>query len=79
MMAKISLFITALLVVACSTNSPNQETVVVENAVPIQLLKSKSREFIGLEKLSEYGFFQRPLADLNPLEGVIPYDLNSPL
>jgi uncharacterized repeat protein (TIGR03806 family) len=29
--------------------------------------------------LSQYGFFQGTLADLKPSEGVLPYDLNSPL
>ena len=31
------------------------------------------------EKLSAYGFFAGDLADLQPNEGVLPYDLNSPL
>ncbi|MGB4958588.1 MAG: SO2930 family diheme c-type cytochrome [Saprospiraceae bacterium] len=31
------------------------------------------------ENLSEYGFFQGVLGDLIPTEGVLPYDLNSPL
>lgn len=31
------------------------------------------------KKLSEYRFFVGNLADLNPNEGVLPYDLNSPL
>jgi uncharacterized repeat protein (TIGR03806 family) len=31
------------------------------------------------EKLSEYGFFKGDLANLEPSERVIPYDLNSPL
>ena len=31
------------------------------------------------EKLSQYHFFQGPLAELNPSERVLPYDLNSPL
>ena len=34
---------------------------------------------IGKEKLSEYGFFIGDLKDLKPSEGVIPYDLNTPL
>ena len=29
--------------------------------------------------LSDYNFFQGNLADLNPAEGVLPYDLNTPL
>ena len=31
------------------------------------------------EKLSDYHFFKGPLADLNSNEGVLPYDLNTPL
>ena len=31
------------------------------------------------EKLSEYNFFQGQLADLNPSNRVLPYDLNTPL
>ena len=31
------------------------------------------------QKLSDYHFFQGNLSDLNPNEGVIPYDLNTPL
>lgn len=31
------------------------------------------------DKLSEYGFFKGKLADLVPANGVIPYDLNTPL
>lgn len=31
------------------------------------------------DKLSEYKFFQGTLADLNPVEGVVPYDVNTPL
>ena len=31
------------------------------------------------ETLSEYGFFKLPLANLEPTDGVVLYDLNSPL
>ena len=34
---------------------------------------------MGKKKLSMYGFFQGKLGDLNPIEGVLPYELNSPL
>lgn len=34
---------------------------------------------LGKEKLSEYNFFVGDLKALNPAEGVIPYDLNTPL
>ncbi len=38
-----------------------------------------SPEKIFNEKLSDYGFFTGNIAELNPAERVIPYDLNSPL
>ena len=40
------------------------------------LIKKETRE---KELLSEYGFFKFPLANLNPTDSVILYDLNTPL
>jgi len=34
---------------------------------------------VGVLKLSEYGLFQQPLKDLEPVSDVLPYDLNTPL
>lgn len=34
---------------------------------------------LGFTKLSDYGFFKGKLADLLPVENVLPYDLNTPL
>jgi len=34
---------------------------------------------LGKEKLSDYGFFEGDLKDLDPIASVIPYDLNTPL
>ncbi|EYF05432.1 SO2930 family diheme c-type cytochrome [Chondromyces apiculatus] len=34
---------------------------------------------IPYETLSEYGFFEGPLADLRPVAGVVPYEVTSPL
>ena len=34
---------------------------------------------LGLDKLSEYGFFEEPLRTLTPVEDVVPYTLNTPL
>ncbi len=30
-------------------------------------------------KLSDYGFFEGKISDMNPIEGVVPYSLNTPL
>ncbi len=37
------------------------------------------KETLEKERLSEYGFFKLPLANLKPTDSVILYDLNSPL
>ncbi|MEM8893791.1 MAG: SO2930 family diheme c-type cytochrome [Bacteroidota bacterium] len=34
---------------------------------------------LGLDKLSEYGFFEAPMKKLIPVGNVVPYDLNTPL
>src|SRR6185369_6465687 len=33
----------------------------------------------GFDKLSAYSFFKTPIKNLEPVEGIIPYQLNSPL
>ena len=37
------------------------------------------RTFEVRQRLSDYGFFSGKMSDLKPVEGVIPYDLNTPL
>lgn len=44
----------------------------------LQQIKDRSDQE-PFERLSEYNFFSGTLAALNPNEGVLPYDLNSPL
>lgn len=39
----------------------------------------KPASFEKLDKLSSYGFFKLPLAKLEPVEDVVPYDLNTAL
>lgn len=41
--------------------------------------KNAEHVFEKKDKLSEYGFFETPINTLRPLNGVIPYDLNTPL
>ncbi|MEM8892827.1 MAG: hypothetical protein AAGD28_32900, partial [Bacteroidota bacterium] len=46
------------------------------------LLKKQSsgkKVKLGKEKLSDYGFFLGELKDLTPADGVLPYELNTPL
>lgn len=62
----------ALIVVACG--KPKQEIVVLpEKEIEIDLSQ------VGRQKLSDYNFFEGPLNKLRPVEGVIPYGLNSSL
>jgi uncharacterized repeat protein (TIGR03806 family) len=71
-MKHLSLVALALLL-GCS--SPKEKVVVAEE-VPLALGDLSS---LGLEKLSDYGFFREPLRKLMPTDSVVAYALNSPL
>jgi uncharacterized repeat protein (TIGR03806 family) len=45
----------------------------------IGMLLLQTQELKPLRKLSDYGFFAGNLADLRPVDGVVPYDLNTAL
>ncbi|HEY5823476.1 MAG TPA: hypothetical protein VIT44_03880 [Cyclobacteriaceae bacterium] len=47
--------------------------------IALALFSFQSVRFERKDKLSEYNFFRGKLADLNPAEDVVPYDLNAPL
>ena len=53
--------------------------VVVSAAFFIQLSADDKKVFTREDTLSAYHFFKGALADLQPAEGIIPYDLNTPL
>ncbi|MEQ9425340.1 MAG: SO2930 family diheme c-type cytochrome [Cyclobacteriaceae bacterium] len=55
---------------SCSQKSKPKIEVVSLSSEPAEL---------GPQKLSEWGFFDGDLADLKPANGIIPYDLNTPL
>ena len=59
-----------VLYLSCSQNTDKAE--VAKEAV------SLAANF-GLEKLSEHNFFKGKMSDLIPIDGIIPYDLNTPL
>jgi len=61
---------------ACSSEKKKEEPLVIEE---VSMGGSASSDALGLAKLSEYGFFEEPLAALKPKEGVIEYSLNTPL
>ncbi len=50
-----------------------------KNKPPESSQKTGKGEFQFKEKLSEYGFFKGKLTALDPVDGVLPYELNTPL
>jgi len=60
-----------VVLLSCRQQKP---TVVIEES-----LGGISTDTLGKDKLSSYGFFKGQLRDLDPAEGVIAYELNSPL
>ncbi len=60
-----------LLIVSCSQKKDKEVVVVAEEQVDLS--------HIGKATLSEYGFFKGSLKELNPADGVTPYQLNSAL
>jgi len=59
----------------CSSNK--EEATVSEISSPIS--DSRPSLDLGFDKLSDYGFFEGPMADMVPVAGIVPYDLNTPL
>lgn len=51
----------------------------VTNDVPADTSDLSLTSDLGFSKLSEYGFFVGKLADMLPADGVVPYELNTPL
>ena len=84
----IGLFILALVTCLANCKQASKETVVpsataqtdidAARALLQQQAVGKTAD-LGKEKLSDYGFFTGELKELNPIESVIPYDLNTPL
>lgn len=62
-----------MLMLSCTQQKP--EVIVVEE----ESLGETGLSSLGEEKLSAYGFFNGELKNLEPAEGVIHYELNSPL
>lgn len=57
--------------VACS---PAKKQIIIE-----EVALSGAQQLDAPQRLSEWGFFQEPLAALVPVADVLPYDLNTPL
>src|SRR5579862_1160939 len=50
-----------------------------KNKSPKSPPEAGKEDFQFKEKLSEYGFFKNKLSALDPADGVLSYDLNTPL
>jgi len=76
-MKKFLMLSLSLILLACS----EEATKPVNTTVPLDESLSENMAYADLGKLtlSEYGFFKGKLADLQPTEGVFPYELNTPL
>lgn len=74
---KLILFIslTSITLYFSCSNSGNDKKIVVKTVKE----SVSALSGMGLEKLSEYDFFEGRLVDLIPRQDVIPYDLNTPL
>ena len=64
-----------ILTFACSGKKQKDEIVYIEEETIDEAIYAD----IGKVRLSEYGFFTDPIADLIPAENVFPYELNSSL
>lgn len=67
------------LIFSCSTAEKESKQPTKKESQPITLLKNRTKQQIGLQYLSEYGFFEGTISELKPTKGVIPYELNSTL
>ncbi len=78
------LFIWLLFCLHCSCGSNGSSEKRVEVVKKLQTANDNIRQErndlgLGLDKLSEYGFFEIPMKKLIPVGDVLPYDLNTPL
>lgn len=64
------------LVYGCGNSGEKDKITYVEEEVNPT---NKAYEHLGKIKLSEYGFFTKPLVELDPAERVFPYEMNTPL
>jgi len=77
---KIKFYIFLIVVFASCANKSEETYQTVKSTEDISFTKSdNNKASLGLEKLSDYGFFKGRLAELEPAKDVIPYELNSPL
>ncbi|MGI9545174.1 MAG: SO2930 family diheme c-type cytochrome [Cyclobacteriaceae bacterium] len=71
----IIIWIGVVFVSGCQSNK--EKTSAIENTT--SKTESRPNLSLGFDKLSDYNFFQGKMADMIPVSGVVPYDLNTPL
>ncbi len=72
----LTLVFIVILINGCSNDSKENKITYVEEQVS-EVNQSYSK--VGKLRLSEYGFFTDPLAQLQPARNVFPYEMNTPL
>lgn len=70
-----------LLLMSCQREKNSSEESIKDNLRTNNMHISAERGLVNLgpDKLSDFGFFSGKIRELKPTEGVIPYDLNTPL
>jgi uncharacterized repeat protein (TIGR03806 family) len=66
---------------SCRQIEPEKKAL-VKNQKAAELIREQFAgkiDKVGKQKLSEYGFFKGKISEIDPVDGVIPYDLNTPL
>jgi uncharacterized repeat protein (TIGR03806 family) len=75
---RLTIIFISLSILACKPNGEVDTTFDNKGSFVLDTLSIKSYG-MGNKRLSEYGFFEGNIADLNPTEQVFPYELNSAL
>lgn len=79
----LSVLVAVLILNACDNSGKQipENTATSDNNSAREMLQRQlaGKKIRGLKRLSEYGFFEGSLADMNPADGVFPYDLNTAL
>lgn len=69
-----------ILVFACKQQKSNEQGTKIVEVEEVSLDGDEKNTVNGeKKKLSEYGFFKLPMKNLDPVDGVVPYDLATPL
>lgn len=77
---RIGVVLLGMSLVACQANKEsNEKSTTAKPKVVDVTAATPGTEGLGYPKLSDYGFFKGNLHDLQPIAGIVPYQLNTPL